>query len=310
MLRPARIVGLLSLVATPLSGQGPAAAATKPACPVDTLGLRPVGPTMLEEDAGKIYSSLVSPDGGEFFFFKRVGPGEEDYRIFRAQRLEHGWSSPEPVDLGASPSDLYPSLSPDGQVLVFSSYRPVPGDTSAHPNAHLWMARRAGAGWSTPSLLPASRLGFYHSGLRQDASGNLHLRVTTPDWSHAESMQLRRTGTGFAARLEPESAPAADYWAQRLGDSLHVWGEVTGPDGLALLQISRVDSATSRRGPGQYFITQRRGSAWTPLVRAGGGLGSGAPNFARFTPDGCYLEFTRDYSSFLRVPVALARAGG
>jgi len=44
-----------------------------------------------------------------------------------------GWSEAERVDLGGEFSDLYPTLTHDGQRLAFTSYRPFPGDTSAHP---------------------------------------------------------------------------------------------------------------------------------------------------------------------------------
>jgi hypothetical protein len=188
--------------------------------------------------------------------------------------------------------------------LVFASYRPAPGDTSKQRNAHLWLARRQRDGWAPPEFVEASQLGYYHSGLSQDSAGTLHFRLTTPDWRQSRDVRLRWNGTGFdpAVANTPES-PAVEYWRRQSGDSLYVWGAVTGPDGLSLVQVSRVTQPGGRRAPSGFFVSYLRSGGWTPLVRAGGGLGEGAPNFAWFSADGCYLHYTRDYTDFMRVPV-------
>jgi hypothetical protein len=248
----------------------------------------------------------LSPDGRELYFFRHTDAQGEDYRIFRSVRSGSTWTAPERIDLGGDYSDLYPSLSPDGSRLVFSSYRPAPGDTSTHHNAHLWMARRRGNGWAKPEFIPASRIGFYHSGLRQDSSGTLHFRLSTPDYKQTRDMDLRWDGTAFSASMIPgESSSAADYWRARSGDTLYVWGGVAGPGNLHLIQISRLEGR--HRGPAQYFVTSPRNGAWTPPVPAGGGLGVGSPNFVWFSSDGCYVHYTRDYYEFMRVPTAAVR---
>lgn len=266
----------------------------------------PFGPrAAMPADSGRMYSYLLTGGGREMYFFKRVGAAPEDYRIFHATRAGTSWGQPERVNLGGDFSDLYPSLSPDGQRLAFSSYRPVPGDTSKHPNSHLWMARRTPTGWSMPELVRASRIGYYHSGLRQDSVGTLTFNLTTPDWRSAENMQLRWNGGNFETQMTPVAqSPALDYWRKQSGDSVYVWGVVSAPDArMTLVQVSRVTQPSGRRGPAQYFVTYPRGDGWTPLVPAGGGLGSGAPNFLWFSGDGCYIHYTRDYTEFMRVPV-------
>lgn len=270
-------------------------------CPDDSAPPRLFGPTLSPADSGRVYSSVLSDDGRELYFFKHVGPGREDYRIFRSVRGARAWGEPELVELGGPHSDLYPSLSVDGQRLVFASYRPVSEGTDARRNAHLWLARRTPGGWTLPQLLRASRLGHYHSGLRQNAAGTLFFDRTTPDWRHTEALELAWLDTAYASRPAVSAQPAADYWRARLGDSVYVWGEVPGPPGLALLQISRVSPLGGRRAPARYFVTSRRAAGWSPLAPAGGGLGSGAPNFAWLSPDGCYVTYTRNYATFVRV---------
>lgn len=271
------------------------------------------GPVMARADTGRIYSYTLSADGREFYFFKKVGDlRSEDYRIFRALRDGNGWTAPEQMRLGVDASDLYPSLSADGTRLVFASYRPVPGDTSAHPNAHIYLSRREGAGWSNPELVSASRIGYYHSGLQQRRDGTLTFRLTTPDWRTATNMELAWDGDAFAGQMTPAPVmPAVQYWRGFSGDSMHVWGAIMAPNGAALLQVSRVTQPNNRRSPARYLVSlPRTDGSWSPLAPAGAGLGSGSPNFAWFSADGCWFHFTADYSAFMRVPTAavLSRA--
>ena len=86
---------------------------------------------------GNVYRGTFTPDGREFYFFKNVTEGEEDYRIFRSRLVDKRWTTPQQINLGGDFSDLYPAISPDGQRMIFSSYRPAPGDTSAHSSAYL-----------------------------------------------------------------------------------------------------------------------------------------------------------------------------
>jgi hypothetical protein len=265
----------------------------------------PFGPLVTPADSGRLHSSVMTSEGREFYYFSRVGPGDEDYRIFKSVRSGDSWTMAQPVDLGGNHSDLYPSLSPDGTRLVFSSYRPAPGDTARVANAHLWMSVRSGDGWSTPEFVSASRLGHYHSGLAQDSAGNLSFAVTTPDWRRTTSARLSWLGNRYESTIaDVPLHPAVAYWRGALGDTVHVWGAFEGLELLTLLSVSKVTQRQPRRlAPAVFYITSRSADTWTPLRPAGGGLGEGAPNFLWSSPDGCYIHYTRNYSQFMRVPV-------
>src|SRR5215213_11972867 len=72
---------------------------------------------------GNVYRGTFSPDGKRLLYFRRTSATGERYEIVESRASARGWSAPQRVDLGASTSDLYPSLSPDGRYLVFVSYR-------------------------------------------------------------------------------------------------------------------------------------------------------------------------------------------
>jgi hypothetical protein len=298
------IVGIGSVL---LAGaaQGPTTSQLQEmSCP-NGKGAERFGPAMSPGDSGKVYSSVLSPDGKEFYFFKLVGPGHEDYRIFRSRSSSGHWTSAELLDLGGDYSDLYPAPSPDGKRLVFASYRPAPDDTSSHRNAHLWYVVRIGHDWAEPRFIRASTYGYYHSGLTSEADGSVRYNRTTPDWGSSEQFRIRWLDTAYSSAEKVPPHPAAEYWRGHLGDSSYVWGAVGGPDGIALVQVSRV-AANGRRSPAVYFVSRQQGNEWSDLVPAGGGLGEGSPNFIWFSRDSCYVHFTRDYSSFVRVPLTTA----
>ena len=123
---------------------------------------------------GNVYRGTFTPDGDTLYYFKNVTEGREDYRIFRSHRAGGSWSPPERVTLGGDFSDLYPAITPDGRRMVFSSYRPAPGDTSAHPSAYLWYVERGDSSWGTPVFMAeASAPAHYHSQLIFDAARRL-----------------------------------------------------------------------------------------------------------------------------------------
>ena len=257
-------------------------------------------------DSTRLFRGQLSPDGRELYYFKKVTPGQEDYRIF-VSRLHNGaWSAPERMLIAGDVSELYPAVSPDGLRLVFSSYQPVPGDTSAHPNAHLYVADRRGSGWGMPVLQrAASRIGWYHSGPVVLPDNSVYFMITSPDWRTATSMRSEWTGS--------EYGPAAPYaeaerWRGWQRDRMQVWGaQPTSQDSVMLVFVSEKKPEGGSR-PADIYATFRRSSGWSGPRPLGAGVNTpdAVENFAFFSPDGCELLFTRGFSRFYHVSLAAA----
>ncbi len=148
---------------------------------------------------GEVYRGSFTPDGRTLYFFKKVTPEREDYRIFVSHLRAGKWTEPERVRLGGDYSDLYPAISKDGKRLMFSSYRPAPGDTSPKPNAHLWYVDRKGTGWGEPVFMAAANtLGHYHSWVEFGPDVAVYFRRTTPDWRSNETLLTRWNGKAYA----------------------------------------------------------------------------------------------------------------
>lgn len=256
---------------------------------------------------GNVYRGSFTPDGRSFYYFKQVTEGQEDYRLFRSDRTAGGWSAPIRVDLGGEHSDLYPAISPDGRRMVFASYRPLPGDTAAAPNANLWYAERVADGWSAPVFMAeASTRPNYDAKPYFGPDGGLYFESTTPDWETTHSLVTRWDGERYPA---PAPFEAVERWRGWCAD-LHVWGGVLGPDGRFVVHVSERDAETGRPGPSDQWVSVRGADGrWKEPARLGAGLNApGYDNFTFFSADGTELFFVRDFDRFYRIPVAAALA--
>jgi L-ascorbate metabolism protein UlaG (beta-lactamase superfamily) len=262
-------------------------------------------PDVLSE--GEVYRGAFTSDGQMFYFFKKTGAAE-DYRIFVSRRAAQSWSQPERLDLGGDYSDLYPAISRDGQRLVFSSYRPAPGDVSARRNAHLWLAERSGTRWGTPVFLRSvSTLGHYHSWVEFGFDDALYFRRTTPDWKTTVTMRAAADGSGFSAPTPYEDAERWKGWRA----DVRVVGGAPGPGGrLVLLDVATRNPRTGAAASDIWASRQVDGRWSDPQPLRAGVNSDGYDVFPFVSPDERELYFVRDFKEFLHVPLADALGSG
>jgi hypothetical protein len=258
-------------------------------------------------ELGHIYRGTFTPDGNTFYFFRKVTEGQEDYRIFSSHRTEAGWNRPEQVSLTGDFSDLYPTISPDGQRMVFTSYRPAPGDTARYRNGHLWYADHQGDTWGTPVFMSnANTLRHYHSGPYFGPDGCVYFQRTTPDWATTTDHKTCWNGQAFGL---PAPVPEVSRWTGwRPELNRYVWQGKFTSDGSALLfVVSRRNPETQRLGPPDLWAAFRQpDGSWTIPRPLGLGINTddGAENFAFSTHD--TLFFTRNYQRFYHVSLSAA----
>lgn len=287
-------VGLVALVLWPMPGRAGAQAAP-------TV----FAPGIVSVEGLSLYRGAFSPDGSEFYFFRKVTPDQEDYRIYVTRRRGDAWSPATRVVLGGEFSDLYPTIAPDGRHMVFTSYRPAPGDTSSHPNANLWYTERAVSGWGAPVYMAAaSTLANYDAGPVFVGNGAVRFVSTEPDWRTRHIRVTRWDGMRFGTPSPADSqANLLAPWAGWRRGEVFIWNGLPSPDGrFMILEVSEVQGR--RRQPPDLWVTFREGTGWREPRRLDGADGPGTENFMLFSPDGRDLFFVRDFAIYYRLPVS------
>ncbi|HEU5039487.1 MAG TPA: PQQ-dependent sugar dehydrogenase, partial [Gemmatimonadales bacterium] len=275
-------------------------------------GGAPGGPAPIPEvigpetvSAGNVFRGALTPDGDTLYFFKNVTPGQEDYRIFRAHRARNGWSAPARVTLGGDFSDLYPAIAPDGRRMVFSSYRPAPGDTSAHPSAYLWYVERSDSTgpWGEPVFMAdANEWAHYHAQPTFTASGALYFNRSGWDYEGHSEHLTRWDGRRFGP---PDTSAAWLALSRRTKPGQHLYETTPGYDGTyQLLMIGAREGDGSRAGAPDIHVARRTPTGWSdPTPLAGGVNTTGTENFPFYGREGRDLLFVRDFERILRVPL-------
>lgn len=256
------------------------------------------GPRVLS--VGNVYRGTFTPDGRTFYFFKNVTKDQEDYRIFMSRLVNGQWTEPQRVNLGGEYSDTYPSISSDGRRMVFTSYRPAPGDKSSKPNAYMWYVDRSGGRWGKPVFISAANtLGSYHSWPELRAGGAIYFRRTSPDWTISETFITRWNGVEYT---KPELVQAVEQWKGWRSD-IHVVGGAPGPDETVMfLDVVNVDPQTKRRSKSDIWVSIKDNNKWGEPRPLGSGINTdGWETFSFFSPDGKSLYFVRDFNSFYRI---------
>lgn len=261
-------------------------------------------PKLISEDPtvnGDVFRGSVSPDGNSLYFFRKMDPRAEDYRIFRTDRRDGKWSPAVRVNLGGEHSDLYPSISRDGNLMVFASYRKAPGDASEKPNAHIWLTKRVGDGWSEPELVEnVNRLGWYHSWVEFGPDGSIHFRRTSPDWSQTETLVARPNGNGFSAPVPFEPVTRWQGWRK----DVDVEGGSPGPNGeLVFLNVRSRDPFSGRLAT-DIWVTRKGDGRWSEPKPLGPTINlAGIDLFQFFSKDGRTMYFIRDFDRIYSFPM-------
>lgn len=253
---------------------------------------------------GEVFRGSFAPDGKTFYFFKKIAEGGEEYRIFTSNFADGKWSEPKQLNLGGDFSDLYPSISKDGKRLVFSSYRPAPGDKSEKPNAHIWYADRKDDGWSEPVFLgKANNLGFYHSWVEFGWDGDIYFQQTTPDWKTSKNLITRWNGKEYT---EPILFEEVENWKKWNPEVRVVGGSPGTSKEIIFLDVATRNPKTGK-GASDIYVSLKKDGKWTEPKPLGANINSdGFDVFPFFSPDNQYLYFVRDFKEFYRIPLKTA----
>ena len=160
---------------------------------IDYFGQKPpvenaelFGPGIISTGSFEHSAPSFSPDGKTVLWTILRMPGY--HTIILEMNYENGkWSQPHlPSFSDSIANEVYPSFSPGGKHLYFSSSRKTNSNDTSVKGNRLWKVERNKNGWGTPILLDTlvSRGGEYASSIA--GNGNLYFTFgphRSPDWN-------------------------------------------------------------------------------------------------------------------------------
>ncbi len=229
---------------------------------------------------------MMSQDGNQIWF----GLLDLGRVTMLTSRLENGqWTEPTTPSfhLDGDSACLEPSLSPDGQTLLFLSNRAAPGQTSkpGWGNQNIFRTQRTATGWTEASALPepitSAQAEYFPS---QASDGTLYF-----------SREVDGAPSIFCAE------PDGDSYGEpvRLSDAVNCgpscYNAFVAPDESFLIVC--VVGHGDNLGNSDYWISFRNGkNEWQPAVNMGpkfNGPGQSAAS-VYLSPDGQFLFFSSD----------------
>ena len=254
---------------------------------IDYLGQKPpadsaelFAPGIISTGSFEHSAPAFSPDGKTVVWAVMEMPSY--HTILLEMNYENGkWSSPHsPLFSDTSANAVYPSFSPDGKHLYFSSDRKTSvNDTSIKGN-RLWKVQKNENGWAAPMLLDTvvSKGGEYASSVAEN--GNLYFTYgpyRSPDWNIYMS-EKKKDKFSKPTRLSINSTGYEDGPFVSPGDSY---------------MIFESDSGENIKGGTDLFICfKNKDGQWSKPKNMGSKINTSSfERFARVSPDGKYLFF-------------------
>jgi len=253
-----------------------------------------------EDDEG---NGSFSPDGTEFYFTKiSQYTNFPRWGLICVSRFQGGkWSQPEALPFSGRNFDFSPRMSPDGKTMFFSSSRPAPGKTSRV--LRIWSVQLTSGGWGEPQPLPTP--------INAEDSWNLGASVTKDGTIYFAStrekghLHIYRSQYVHGSYAEPEKL------GPEINSEFNEADPFISPDEKILVFAASGDDMGDKDRPetlkgggvlyarADLYVSTNRGGKWSPARHLEQGVNSvadeGSPSI---TPDGKYLFFTSERSSF------------
>lgn len=252
---------------------------------IDYLGQQPPGiearifaPGIVSTDQYEHSAPAFSPDGS-VVLWTVIGNSSPTYLL--EMKYENGaWTkATKPSFADTTADDFYPSFSPDGKKLYFSSRRKVPKGYAADRDIRIWEIERSKEGWGKPELFDtniAKGHDYAHS-ITKDGSLYFSSRL-----SGGTNFVIRRSGKVNGSNTAPVMLP---YNINSIG---YEDGPYIAPDESFLIFESQRPEGYLRL----YITFRQNDDGWSLPIDMGPKINSGkGERFARLSPDGKYLFF-------------------
>ena len=230
-------------------------------------------------DAGEAWFSGNAD--GTLIVFGRHGEGWSGHTLYGMQRSEEGWSEAAILPFSGTWNDRGARFYPVLDVLIFSSDRPLPGETEAG-DFNLWLATHDGEKWLDPEpfVVTVSDANDFHASVSSE--GTIHF-ASDREGGQGRSDLYRAVLGSMGYAVEPVPGPVNTAYSES-----DVWVD---PNGRYLI-FSRTDDPDGMGGD-DLWISFREGESWGEPVNLGEEVNSTEYEYGAWvTRDGKTLYFT------------------
>jgi len=223
-------------------------------------------------------NSVFSPKGDEFIF-TRGQSGISSGNIMIMKRVDNVWTEPEVISFCKDCPGVDPSMSPDGNMIFYSSQRPLNGTGPAKGDHDLWMTYREGDGWSEP----------VHLGNEINTPGKeLYPILTAKGHLYWRADRSGSIGGGDIWR--------ATFKKGEFTDIVNAGPAINTPGGEGDVYVSPNEDylivVSGREGQGLHISFKKDGK-WMPAINMGATINKDKGEFCPMaSPDGKYFFFT------------------
>ncbi len=236
-------------------------------------------------------NSIFSPDGREFYFCVRNYTGAVS--IFQMKMEGEIWSKPALLPFASRFGDIDVTMSPDGNTLLFSSRRPLPGSEQPKEDYDFWMVHRVGGSWDSPM----------HLGESINSNRHDYYPMMTNSGTIYFSSQREGPGTNNIYRSELVNGTYSQ--AVKLCDSINTeyreFDPYISPDENILIFAS---SRPGGFGASDLYISFKdKEGKWTTAQNLGNSINANSSEYCpMISPDGKYFFFTSARLNPIRLP--------
>ncbi len=241
-------------------------------------------PGLVSTDVYEHSPPAFSPTGDRVLW-TIISDRSKPARILEMYWAKDGWSRPaSPSFADTTADDFYPSYSPDGNWLFFSTRRKMPDGFSPHDGICLWVVERMAEGWGSPkpfSPLLSMEEVYAHS---ITSNGNLYFSFRRDngrifDIAYLKNMQNDQQPIIFP---QPLNSPVTDDGPFVAPDESYLLFESSRPGGI-------------ERSVDIYICFRRKDGTFGSPINMGETVNSKfTERFPYVSPDGKYLFFGSD----------------
>lgn len=218
-------------------------------------------------------------------FFHRAVP-KEKVKIYTMRLIDDKWSKPAlaPFSLNKEYGDYRPRLHPNGDLLYFSSHRPL-GDATKSSRRRQWYVKKNENGWGQPIALEEPFVDKHIVDLVPSENGNLYFSA------NKENGKPKEEGIYYSINQDGQ------YTAiKRMGN------EINSPDNWTCCPYIAPDESyiiydgqrTSGFGGADLYISFKKNGNWTKSYNLGPNVNTKhGEGLATVSPDEKYLFFYR-----------------